>query len=272
MPVSVLLQISDTHFGTERPAVADALVRFTAQLAPALVVLSGDITQRATVAQFAAARAFCDRLSAPVLAIPGNHDIPLFNPFARFLWPYARHLKAFGPELEPAHATPDWLVLCVKTTRRRRHQDGQVSRQQIERVAAGLRRAERGQMRVVVVHQPVAVPAEVDARDLLRGHESAVAAWAEAGADVIAGGHIHLPYVLPLHTRAARLARRVWCVQAGTAVSSRIRREAGNSVNVLRHRSGGDAVVERWDYDEASQRFALARRHALDLDRGGRDV
>jgi 3',5'-cyclic AMP phosphodiesterase CpdA len=204
-----------------------------------------------------------------VLAIPGNHDIPLFNPLARLLWPYARHRRAFGEELEPVHASSDFLVIGVKTTRRWRHQHGQLSRPQVERVAARLRQAAREQMRVVVVHQPVAVPTP---RDLLRGHEAAVRAWAQAGADVIAGGHIHLPYVLALHTRDADLARRTWCVQAGTAVSSRIRREAGNSVNVLRHGAGGTAEVERWDYEDGPQAFVLAARHALDLQRTGDDV
>lgn len=271
--MSVLLQISDTHFGTERPAVVHALAVFAAELAPELVVLSGDITQRATARQFTTARGFCDRLGAPVLAIPGNHDIPLFNPLARLLWPYARHRRAFGQELEPVHASPDFLVVGVKTTRRWRHQHGQLSGPQVDRVAARLRQAVRGQLRVVVVHQPVAVPTQRDARDLLRGHVQAVRTWTQAGADVIAGGHIHLPYVLALHARDAGLARRAWCVQAGTAVSSRTRREAGNSVNVLRHHAGsGTAEVERWDYEDGRQAFVLAARHVLDLQRSGDDV
>lgn len=264
--MSTLLQISDTHFGTERPAVVQALLAFAQELAPALVVLSGDITQRARPSQFAAARAFCDDLPAPLLAIPGNHDIPLFNPVARLLWPYALHRQAFGAALEPSYEDADWLVLGVKTTRRWRHQHGQVSAAQVERVAARLSTASPRQLRVVVVHQPVAVPTPDQARDLLRGHAQAVSRWAEAGADMVLGGHIHLPYVLPLHERFGRLARRIWCVQAGTAVSSRVRREAGNSVNVLRH--GPAAEVERWDYDGAQQRFALTARHRLDIDRG----
>lgn len=268
--MSALLQISDTHFGTERPAVVEALVALSRQLAPALVVLSGDITQRATRAQFTAARAFCDRLSAPLLAIAGNHDIPLFNPLARLLWPYARHQRAFGPALEPVHDDAHWLVLGVKTTRRWRHQHGQVSLAQIERVAARLRLATPMQMRVVVVHQPVAMPPQADARDLLRGHAQAVQSWAEAGADVVLGGHIHLPYVLPLHAQRSALARRLWCVQAGTAVSSRVRPEAGNSVNVLRHGDAARAAhVERWDFDAAQQAFVLATRQTLALERSG---
>lgn len=264
--MSVLLQISDTHFGTERAPVVEALLALAEELAPERVLLSGDITQRATMAQFAAARAFCARLGRPVLAIPGNHDIPLVNLAARLLRPYARHRRAFGADLEPVHDSADWLVVCVKTTRRWRHQHGQVSAEQIARVAARLRLAAPGQLRVVVVHQPVAVPTPRDAGDLLRGHEDAVRAWAQAGADVVAGGHIHLPYVLPLHALHAGLARRMWCVQAGTALSSRLRREANNSVNVL-HRGDGVARVERWDFDEATRRFACVARHALELDR-----
>lgn len=266
-----LVQISDPHFGAENAAVADALVELVHQLAPERVLLSGDITQRATVAQFAAARAFVDRLlPTPVLAIAGNHDVPLFNLAARLFSPYARHRQVFGEDLEPVHASPDWLIVGVKTTRRWRHKHGQVSAQQIEAVAQRLRGGMPGQTRVVVVHQPVAVSREQDAIDLLRGHEAAVRSWSAAGADVIAGGHIHLPYVLPLHAVHAGLARKSWCVQAGTAISTRVRAEAGNSVNVLRRGAATDgsrsAVVERWDYVQGRRCFEEAQRHVLDLE------
>lgn len=269
--MSTLVQISDPHFGTERPHVVEALVDLVQRIAPTLVVLSGDITQRATPAQFAAARAFADRLQpAPVLAIAGNHDVPLFNLFARLFTPYARLQRAFGPELEPVHASADWLVIGVKTTRRWRHKNGQVSAAQVDRVAQRLTRATPAQIRVVVVHQPVAVAQRRDAPDLLRGHEAAVRAWSDAGADLVLGGHIHLPYVLPLHEQRAGLARRLWCVQAGTALSTRVRAPAGNSVNVLRHAidttGRRQGVVERWDYVAAQRRFDRVACHHLDLD------
>ena len=86
--MTLLLQISDTHFGTEQPPVVEALVRLAHEQAPDLVVLSGDITQRARRKQFRAARAFVDRLGVAVtLAIPGNHDIPLFDVAARLFYP-----------------------------------------------------------------------------------------------------------------------------------------------------------------------------------------
>lgn len=268
--MTTVVQISDPHFGTERPAVVEALVRFVAEQAPELVILSGDITQRATRAQFAAARRFADRLRTPLLTIAGNHDVPLFNLAARVLSPYANLRRAFGEALEPEHRSAGWLVLGVKTTRRWRHKNGELSSRQIERVAARLAAADPAQMRVVVVHQPVAVEDEADVHDLVRGYEPAVRRWAEAGADVVVGGHIHLPYVVPLHRRHAGLARRMWCVQAGTAVSSRVRGGIGNSVNVLRHEAHDAAgrplgLTERWDFDERSGRFERVASERLDL-------
>lgn len=257
--MSVLLHISDTHFGTEQPWVVEALVVLAAQHKPDVVVLSGDITQRARPAQFRAARAFADRLGAPVVAVPGNHDIALYDLWARFNRPYARYARAFGGNLEPVHVSPDLMVVGVNTTRAWRHKHGEVSAAQIERVASLLATASARQLRVVVVHQPAAVTLAEDRVNLLRGHPAALRAWSAAGADLVLGGHIHLPYTLAV----PGLARRLWVVQAGTAVSSRIRREAPNSVNILRWRepsaagaggapaaseAGERCHIEQWDF------------------------
>lgn len=264
----MLLHISDPHFGTERPQVLEALLRLAHAQQPLQVVLSGDITQRARRVQFRAARRFVERLGAArVLVIPGNHDIPLFNLVARALWPYANYTRALGTDLEPVHDSPLCLVIALNTTRAHRHTNGEVSAQQVERVAQRLLRARPEQLRIVVVHQPVAVPRESDAHDLLRGHSDAVARWAQAGADMVMGGHIHLPYVLPLHERRADLARRIWAVQAGTAVSQRVRGDVPNSVNLLRW--GGAlperrCVVERWDYSARIDAFTPVVSTALD--------
>jgi len=252
--MSVLLQISDPHFGTEQAPVVEALAAFSLQQRPDLLVLSGDITQRASADQFRLARAFVDRLGAPVLAIPGNHDIPLFDPCARLFHPYARHCSAFGMDLEPVHASRDLLVLCVNTTRWYRHKNGEVSAAQIDRVASRLVVADPGQLRVVVVHQPVAVLRARDVHDRLRGCGAAVRRWAAAGADLVMGGHIHLPYVMALQG----LARPMWAVQAGTALSSRTRDGVPNSVNLVRW--GGDGtsgrcLIERWDYAAGALAF-----------------
>ena len=260
--MSVVMQISDTHFGTERPEVMHALIDLAQRLRPDLLVLSGDITQRAKWSQFAAAREFMDRLGAPMLAIPGNHDIPLFNVAARLIWPYANYIKAFGVDLEPLHSCPNLLVLCVNTTRAYRHKHGELAPAQIERVALRLKSASAQQLRVVVVHQPMAVQRPEDAVHRVRGHAAALQRWADAGADIVMGGHIHLPYVMQIHA----LPRPVWAVQAGTAVSRRVRPGVPNSVNVLYWGGTGQAQlppgtlsIEQWDFDGLQQMFNCVR-------------
>lgn len=263
--MSVLLHISDTHFGTEQPAVVAALLDLAARERPDLVVFSGDITQRARPAQFRAARAFADRLGAPVLAIPGNHDIPLLDLRARLTQPYARYASAFGDDLEPVISGPPWLVIGVNTTRAWRHRHGEVSTEQIERVSRLLGSAHPGQLRVVVVHQPLAVTDPPDRVHLLHRHREAVRAWAAAGADLLMGGHIHLPFTLALHG----LRRRLWVVQAGTAVSSRQRPGVPNSVNIVRWDPAGGlrCHVERWDFQVREQAFVGTLATTLQPDR-----
>ena len=276
--MSVVLQVSDPHFGTERPEVVAALERLCAHLRPDLLLLSGDITQRARRSQFARARAFVDRLAVPAtLAIPGNHDIPLFNLGARLASPYREYRRAFGHELQPRHEDADMLVIGVNTTRWWRHADGQVSSAQVRAVAQRLQAARQNrprQWRLVVVHQPVAVTRPQDRHNLLHGHAQALRAWSAAGADMVLGGHIHLPYVLAVHQQMAGLPHPIWAVQAGTAVSRRVRAEAGNSVNVVRADAGAGPLaarrcsVERWDHDPGRGEFEQVALHPLDADHG----
>jgi 3',5'-cyclic AMP phosphodiesterase CpdA len=254
--LSVILQVSDPHFGTEQAPVVQALVQLAQRERPDLVVLSGDITQRARARQFEAARAFMDQLGAPRLVIPGNHDIPLFNGWARLVKPYAGHRAAFGNELEPHFNSAGLMALAVNTTRAHRHKNGEVSAAQIARVAARLAQATPAQLRVVVVHQPIDVQRPQDVPDRLIGHAAAQAAWAAAGADLVMGGHIHLPFVMPL----PGLARPMWAVQAGTAVSRRVRPGAPNSVNLVRwHAAGRACAIEQWDYAVVEQAFVQVR-------------
>ena len=269
--MSLLLQVSDTHFGTEQPAVVEALLRLVRAQPPDLVVLSGDITQRARRRQFRTAQAFMERLAVPAtLVVPGNHDIPLFNVVARFLAPYANHQRVFGRTLEPEFESADLLVIGVNTTRPLCHKDGEVSASQVARVSRRLRQAHAAQLRVVVTHQPVHVTRPEDETNVLHGLWKGVCAWAAAGVDLILGGHIHLPYVRPLSERFHELPRCVWAVQAGTAVSARVRTGAPNSVNLIRYACAERpcrCVVERWDYDASAQRFTLVNQTTIRLQR-----
>jgi 3',5'-cyclic AMP phosphodiesterase CpdA len=251
--------------------VVAALQSLARERHPDVLVFSGDVTQRARTAEFAQARRLCDSLGiAHMLALPGNHDIPLFNVLARAAHPYGNYLEAFGPRLEPMLQTDDFLVIGVNTTRASRHKNGEVSPEQVHRVARQLQGARTGQLRIVVTHQPADVIREEDRHDRLRGAEAALQAWSRAGADLVLGGHIHLPYVLDLRKRAEPTPRPMWCVQAGTAVSTRVRHGTCNSVNLIHWRPAlaGQArscQVERCDYNPAEGWFATADISSLPL-------
>ena len=269
--MSVLLHISDTHFGTEQAPVVAALETLARERLPDVLVFSGDITQRAQPAEFAAARGLCDRLGIRrILALPGNHDIPLLDVFARAMWPYHRYLAQFGPRLESTLVTDDFFVVGVNTTRAARHKNGEVSAEQVRRVARELQAARPRQLRIVVTHQPAAVVRAEDEHDRLRGADQALQAWARAGADLVLGGHIHLPYVMDLTAASPPTPRPMWCVQAGTAVSSRVRHGTCNSVNVIHWRAAvagerRECVVERCDYRPDAGWFETAELQTLRL-------
>lgn len=269
--MSTVLQLSDMHFGTELPEVVEALLVLTREQKPDLLIISGDVTQRARRAQYDAALTFLERMPVPnTLVIPGNHDIPLYNIFQRFISPHYSYQRAFGSDLEPDFESEELLVLGVNTTRRSRHTVGRISWEQIDRVSHRLTRASPRQLRIVVTHQPVAITRSSDEKNLLRGREAAVHAWAHAGADLILAGHIHLPHVRPLKEVFPELPRPVWSVLAGTALSYRVRGDIPNSVNLIRYQSGDPplvCMVERWDFHESSARFKLVETHPLHLHR-----
>ena len=105
----------------------------------------------------------------------------------------------------------------------------------------------------MATHHPLRVREARDLEDRPRHHARALQRWREAGAELMLAGHIHLPAVLPGGAGC-------WVVQAGTAVSHRLRPGVPNSVNLLRQAAGPAALrhCERWDYRAASACFALA--------------
>lgn len=266
------IHMSDTHFGTEDPSVVEALVSLVAAQRPGLVVLSGDVTQRARRGQFEAAQRFLDRLGLPTLVVAGNHDIPLFNLVARWRSPYAGFRRAFGDGLEPVHRAPGLHVVGVDSTTPWRHKDGELDAATIRRACERLEASEPGVVRVVVMHHPLLAITDSDLANLAHGHREALGAFRDCGVDLLLGGHIHLPYVRQAPGPALDPERPLWIVQAGTAVSRRTRDGHPNSVHIVRY----DAercrvvVVEQWDHDASEGRFTLVRCVPMTRDRNAR--
>lgn len=261
-----ILHISDTHFGTVLVEVEQALLTLAKKLQPDIIVLSGDITQRARRSQFAAASDFIKALPAPVLAVPGNHDIPLFNLVARSLWPYANYRRAINRNLAPEYETDQLLLLGVNSSRPKRHVDGELSSKQIQYISHRLSAASANQLKVVTFHHPVRAVEEKDIDNLVHGHEKAVSTWVDAGLDLLLAGHIHLPYVHKL----SGAERYGWTAQAGTALSWRLRDQQANSVNVIEHRLQSDhhqCHIQRWDFQANSEQFVCCHEQPLALSR-----
>ena len=273
--MSRLLQISDTHFGTEQPAVADALRALVQAEQVEHVLLAGDITMRARRGQFAAARAFMDGLPVQTrMALPGNHDISLWLPWRRFLWPYRLYQQYF-PTAFDADGVIHWdlgpiQLIGVRTTRRYRHIQGEASPAQIANVSRRLQALPDDALKLVAVHQPALVIEEEERKNLLRGAVQANASWRAAGAAGVLGGHIHEPYVELIPPGPQDAPTPLWALQSGTALSDRIRDNYPNSVNLIRPATAAPQghlhnplqlrtpqwQVERWDFDASLQAFA----------------
>ena len=232
----IIVHLSDLHFGQADDAVLKPLQDRIAALRPDLIVISGDLTQRARAGQFREARAFLDTLPAPRLVVPGNHDVPLWNVLARFLWPYAGYRRAISQELEPVFVDEEIAVFGVNSAHGFTTKHGRVETAQLVRLRAKLAAA-RGQVRILVMHHLLP---ELEALD----------------ADVLMAGHAHA-------TRIA--AGSTLVVQAGTATSSRTREEP-NAFNLLTV-SGRRVQVE--NYQLHGRDFARGSSGAFDRGAGG---
>ena len=131
-----IVHLSDLHFGKVDAELLEPLRRCVEAIAPHLVVVSGDLTQRAKAAQFREAKAFLDTLPKPQLVVPGNHDVPLYNVFQRFFTPLRKYKRIITPDLEPAFIDDEIAVVGVNTARSLTFKEGNVNREQIAAVKA----------------------------------------------------------------------------------------------------------------------------------------
>ncbi len=247
-----IAQLSDLHFGRHDPAVVEALLAAVVEDKPDLVVVSGDLTQRARRAEFRAAAAFLGRLREAglrVLAVPGNHDIPFYDVLRRFLDPLGRYQRYIDRDLFPYVADEELAVLGINTARSLTFKDGRVNAQQMERMARSFAAAGPQATRVLVTHHPlVALPwgEEGETLDAAGRSAATLTAAMAAGVQLLLAGHHHRPFSGAAAGFVAE-GDRLLVVQAGTSTSTRTRDHA-NSFN--RIDIDGDTLtilVREWD-------------------------
>ena len=227
-----LIHISDIHFGCVDYAVVEKIIVKINELKPDLMVISGDLTQRARSEQFLEARKFLDKLPQPQIVVPGNHDVPMYNVFDRFFAPLEKYKKYITEDLEPFYNDEEIAVIGINTARSLTIKDGRINERQIAAIREKLRKLPDEMLKVVVTHHPFDLPEGFD--DIVVGRaELAMEKLADCGADLFLAGHIHISHIGHTATRyKLETGRSALVVQAGTATSTRGRGEA-NSFNLI---------------------------------------
>lgn len=185
-----LIHVSDLHTGAHRATdVSGPLRDLVDRVAPELVVATGDVTHRGRRAQHEEAASFLRSLGAPVLVVPGNHDIPLLPP-ARLMHPW-REFERVWDTTAPTHRSNSLFVAGVNSVRPWRHQSGGLSPDELERACARLGEASGGALRIVCLHHQLAnAPWRSRKRPLAR-RGTVLARLAKAGAELVLSGHVH---------------------------------------------------------------------------------
>jgi 3',5'-cyclic AMP phosphodiesterase CpdA len=217
--------IADLHFGSVPPQLAERLARDLEHLQPDLIIVAGDLTMRSTRSEFADAKVWLEGLRAPLLVLPGNHDLPVWSIFERFTNPFARYSRASGAKLMPVFEDEQSYVLGLNTTAiwqpGLRWQDGTVRRRDVAAARLLLTQAPPEKTRIVATHHPLSPIEGFPRARPVRRAARAFAMFAEQHVEMLLSGHIHQAYAVALPQPAGT----VIAVGAPTALSTRMRGE-----------------------------------------------
>ena len=251
-----IVHLSDIHFGRVDPRILDPLIQTIQAIAPDLIAVSGDLTQRARRRQFEQARAFLRQLPFPTLVVPGNHDVPLFNLAARFIRPLAAYRKYIEPNLEPGFGDDEMVAVGLNSARALPlHGGGRLSAALVSRAAARLQSVPADAVKIVVTHHPFDVPEGHGDQHLIGRSGMAMERLAAVGADIFLAGHLHVSHVGRSAERYQIAGHSALVVQAGT-LSTRGRGEL-NSFNVLRL-ARPHITIDRYTWTTATETFVTS--------------
>ena len=257
-----LLHVSDLHAGThEQREVEQALARLVERLEPQLVVASGDLAHRGRRQELERAAELLRSLGPPVLAVPGNHDLPYTA--SRLVRPWAE-FERIWETTEPTASSPGLHVVGLNSARPFRQQGGALSRAQLDRAAERLGVAAEGALRVVVLHHHlIGSPWRAARKRPVSRRNRVLQALVDAGADLILAGHIHQAAVSERHEfEVAGDEARTAVVAIAPGLGQPRPRRLGEARGLHVHEADADAIVVRtfrWSHGDwtlgAERRF-----------------
>jgi len=243
-----IVHFSDIHFGRFDESLRAPLLDSIASLRPDLIVVSGDLTQRARSLEFAEARRFLDELPSPYIVVPGNHDVPLHNVYHRLAGPLNAYRHHITPDLTPFYLDTEIAVLGINTARSLIWKNGRVNPRQIACIRERFGDVPPGVTKILVTHHPFDLPEHYTASDLVGRAGLAMATIASCSVDLLLAGHFHLSHAGETAFRYGAHGHSAIFVQAGT-LSTRERGEA-NSFNAIRV-DGSEIAIERFTWSES---------------------
>lgn len=257
-----IAHISDLHFGAEEPVIAEGLLRDLGEQQPQLVVISGDLTQRARTAQFQAARNYLDRITVPQIVVPGNHDVPLHNFFDRVLRPLTRYRRWITPEMHPFYQDDEIAVVGVNTARSSTWKEGRISLLQMARLRAQFDSVPAHLFKILVSHHPFIPPADRTQTALVGRARLALGTLEACGCSLILSGHLHRAYGGDTKVTHVKMARSILVAQAGTAISHRRRNESNAYNHIVLDGPKLTIHVRQWDGRKFDVRETRAYRES----------
>lgn len=227
VPTRTVAHLSDVHFGKiAHPKIVGALVDEVNGAGLDLVVVSGDLTQRARRSQFAEARAMIDAFEPPTIVVPGNHDVRAWwhNPFDR-LWRSSRRFRKFiDADVTPAFSVPGLAAFGLNSAHGWTIKGGRIRPEHVEEMEAFFDAQPDGAFRILTLHHHLLILEGLDSQEVSRGAHRALDAARRARVDLILCGHLHTSHVAPIELpprTGGRDGHRVVIASAGTATSSR---------------------------------------------------
>jgi len=253
-----LLHVSDVHFGPKHVAeLSRAVLDLAVAERPDVLVVSGDLTQRAKPAQFREARAWILASPVPVVYVPGNHDVPMYRVWERIAAPFGAWRRHFDSALVRGYRDAGLEIVGLNTAHNWTTKHGRIDRAELERLAAELGERAPGRLRVAVAHHPLAASPRLGSEPRARRSEVAMALLRRAGVELVLSGHLHHGFWVEAPDTTGAPGPLV--VHAGTTTSTRGRGvEAGrNSLNWIEF---DDSVLrcERRVWDPASRSYAAS--------------